>query len=343
MAIRFVDGFDHYATADRFAKWSTSDTTEIVASPTRHGAGAARMAGLGYLTFTNPAGGNATVILGCGFRVSALGNTGTCFYLGDGGTGSAACQVGVKLKPDLTFQVGRGGTGVGDVAAFTAVLGTTTNALLLNTWYWVELKVTIHASAGTVELRVNDAVWLNLTGVNTQATANATANVFGLGGCAGFTYFDDVYVGDGTSTFLGDAKVVTVIASPGNGALTDWTPSTGTDHGAMVDDLTPTTTDANSAGTVGQRDSYNFAALGVTGTVQAVQLNNWCRKSDTGPRSAGGFTRIGSTNYDGTNTVALSDSSYIDVRELWPTSPATAVPWLVSEIDGAEFGVRVTA
>ena len=49
------------------------------------------------------------------------------------------------------------------------VLGTTSNALQFDAWYSIELKVLTHASAGTVELWVNDDLWLNLSGVKTIA------------------------------------------------------------------------------------------------------------------------------------------------------------------------------
>jgi len=58
-------------------------------------------------------------------------------------------------------------------------------------------------------------------------------------------------------------------------------------------------------------------------------------------RSVGPVSRIGGVNYDGTGTVVGSDWTF--QRDIKRVSPATSTAWTVSEIDGAEFGVKVTA
>jgi hypothetical protein len=157
--------------------------------------------------------------------------------------------------------------------------------------------------------------------------------------------YDDLYVCDGSGgvedTFLGDHRVVCVVASSGNGTHADWTPLTGGDHGAMVDENPPNLdTDYNMAGSVGNRDTYNFAALGVSGTIKCVQTVNLMLSEVGGLRYVADSIRIGGVDYDGTPSVLGGDWAYRLERHR--VSPATSTPWSVGEIDGAEFGVKVT-
>jgi len=239
----------------------------------------------------------------------------------------------------------------GDPQGSNTILATSTNILLINVWYYIELKVVFSNTVGTIELRVNGTStgWVPPLGsLDTVHSANVSFSVFAWQGTGNATtiYLDDMYLGDGAApatTFLGDRRVVTVVASAGDGTYGEFTPSTGTDNGAMVDEATPDgDTTYNGSVTLNHRDTYNFAALGVTGLVGAVEVNNWCKKSDAGVRSVTNMCRIGGADYVGTNATALSDASYLPVREIWETSPATAVAWTVAEIDGAEFGVKVT-
>lgn len=329
MAIRLVDGFDHYATADGAGKWTTFAGT-IQGSTVRNGVGALSLQQDVVHRFTNPAGAQANGIQGFGFRIPTAGTTRNFSDFLDSGT----VQVSLHVENDNTLTVKRNGS---------TIIGQSAVTVSSNTWYWVEWKVVINNTTGSAEVRLNGAVVINVTNVDTQHTVNATYSQIGLDGITPGTLFDDYYFADGSSTFLGDSKVVTVIASSGDGDLADFTPSTGTDNGAMVDDTTPDG-DAtfNASATVNHRDSYNFAALGVTGTVHCLQLNNWVKKSDSGARTINGFSRISSVNFDGAN-FNPSDASYSDARDIWETSPATAVAWTVSEIDGAQFGIRVQA
>jgi hypothetical protein len=234
-------------------------------------------------------------------------------------------------------------------------LATASTALAVGQWNYVECKATIHNTAGAIELRVNGSsvgFIPPIGGVDTQFTGNASANVVGISGpynqAGAVVYYDDLYLaddvaGDGVTTFLGPQKVATVIASSGNGTHTDFTPSTGTDHGALVDEATPNgDTDYNASSTVGHRDSYNFPALGVTGTVTAVQAVQWAKIDVAGARNVTGCTRIGGTTYDHPTPIAI-DTTYRAVRSVWTKSPATSAFWSMPEIDAAEFGPVIQA
>lgn len=333
MAIRHVDGFDDYATADLTGIYqSVGAFTTIQSTTKRTGASALRTqsGNLDALILTNPGTATAGGIMGFAYRVEALAAEELCGFV-DNGT----IQVAVYTRADGKLEVRRGINGT--------VLATSTNALLANTWYWIEFKATINDTTGVIELRVNGSStgWIPSTGsLDTQVTANASFTQWAIS-TGSIGYFDDLYFADGSSDFKGDSKVVTVIASAGDGALAEWTPSSGTDNGAMVDEATPNgDTDYNLSSTLNQKDSYAFAALGVAGTIHALQVNNWVKKTDAGSRGIKGLARISATNYLGTEL--MLGTTYVQAKEVWETSPASAAAWTVSEIDGAEFGLQLT-
>jgi len=147
------------------------------------------------------------------------------------------------------------------------VLGTSTNTISPNTWYYVELGVTI-GSSGSYQIRVNGATWVSGSG-NTQQSSNASANTVGLGSSfspssGGNLYYGDFYAADGTGSinngFLGDCRVE-VIFPNANGDVNQWTPNTGTNWGAVSQTNADGDSTFVSDATVGDRDYYKFGAL----------------------------------------------------------------------------------
>ena len=121
-------------------------------------------------------------------------------------------------------------------------LFTYTNFLiLLNVWYYFEIKVFTHPTAGTVEVRVNGVTLVSLSGINTQPGFHNYHNTVGvyiyrIGG------FDDYYICDSTgllmNDFQGACRVIGLLPNADTGTE-QWTPSTGTAHYACVDENPP--------------------------------------------------------------------------------------------------------
>jgi hypothetical protein len=354
MALLRVESFDHFATADRGYKgWSFA---HVGASPGDAGCsiGAYGRNSTNGLRGRNEAVGGqssrallgisnasgATAILGFGFRVNTAipaGNFPICMVM----RGSTEL-ITVTGSATGTISVRRGGVS-------GTVLSTSVSTISHSTYYYGELKVTLNDTTGSYDFLINGVSFTSGSGTDTLASGAATWDGIVLGGVnVAVTYtidFDDVYVCDGSSgsnnDFLGDHRIVCVVASSGNGTNADWSTSTGSDHGALVDDNPPSVSDYNQSGTVGQRDTYNFAALGVSGTVKAVQTVNLLKSDVAGLRTVVPAIRVASTNYDGNGSVLGSDWSY--QTEVHITNPNTVAAWTVSEIDSAEFGVKVTA
>ena len=94
---------------------------------------------------------------------------------------------------------------------------------------------------------------------------------------------DDVYVTN-TSTRLGESRVAVLYPSADT-AHADWTPSTGTDHYALVDETTVNSdTDYVASGTVGDLDLYEVGDLPFTPeSIHAVQVTTCARKETPRP------------------------------------------------------------
>lgn len=112
---------------------------------------------------------------------------------------------------------------------------------------------------------------------------------------------------------------------------------------AALDEFTPDAETSYVVGTtVAHRSTYAFEnTLPATAAIKGVQLVTVVRKDDAGVRSAAPVVRSGSMDYTGA-TAPLS-TSYAAITQRYETDPNTAAAWTKAGLDGAEFGVEVTA
>ena len=342
MALLFVDGFDHYDTADFSKKYNSTAGSPSIS------AGNGRRSTAGVATMTTSTGltknfaANSAWVMGCSLKVGALPSAGewaSIFVLFD--AGNRQCELRVNADGTLT------------VARFNVPVtgGTSVTALTVGTTYYIEWKVTIANSiaANSCKVRIGgvDAITV-ATGQDLQDSGVSTAtqvrlgNVSSSGSMGGSTYIDDFYVCDQTGSvnndFLGDVRVDTLLPN-GEGTHLDYTPSTGTTHYTLVDETAPNTTDYNESGTAGHRDSYQMTNLtAASGGIKGVQVLAAALKDDVGARSikvgvrSGGTTTVGTTQ-----ALATTQAYYTAVHE---TDPATTAAWTESGINAVESAVE---
>ena len=354
MALLAIDSFDHFSTAQRAYKgWtfasagaSAGDEGCTIGAFGRNSTNGVRcrngavsgVSGPATLGVSNTSG--ATAGLGVGFRINTAVPS-TDFVLFSFKRGSTPL-ITVTCSATGTLSVRRGDR-------TDTILATSVSTVTHSTYYFAELKVVLNDSTGTYELKIDGATFASGSGADTLVSGAATWDGVTLGspnvGVNLSIDFDDLHVYDGSGgsndDFMGDHRIVCVVASSGNGGNTDWSPSTGSDHGALVDENPANTTDYNRGSSAGQRDTYNFAALGVSGTVKAVQAVNLLSAEVAGVRSVGAVVRQSSTNYDSTGQSIGSDWLYY--KQLHLADPSTSTAWTTSGVDSAEFGVKVTA
>lgn len=221
-----------------------------------------------------------------------------------------------------------------------AVLYTSGAIYLPSNWYQFELKVNI---SGAWELRALGVTIASGSGANFGATNIGAINI----GRANVitNQYDDLYVcdlsGSVNNDFIGDARIQTNLPT-GDGAVAQWTPSTGVNHFANVDDVPPNDdTDYNSDATVGHIDTFTHASLPAGSAVKAVQASLYARKDDVSVRQIAPVIRRSGTN-TALATVTLA-TGYAAFRQLMETDPITAVAWVDTNINSDEFGVKVIA
>src|SRR5262252_3146934 len=152
MSLRMIDGFDHYNWSQVLRKWSSYISAYIGAPIV--GSGNGRFGG-GALHQSSPAGVYAqqyisktfdaqpTWVIGVAVKWTGNNNITPLTLMGVYDVGSN--QVNVRINTDNTLLVTRAGT----------ILGTTSITLSSGVWYFIELKTTIHATAGSYDLHVN--------------------------------------------------------------------------------------------------------------------------------------------------------------------------------------------
>lgn len=333
MALQFLDGCDHYATADITKKWTT---TAFVADATagRRGTGALKFNAdnAGHSKVLPTAAG--TVICGFGFYTGAA--SGDIMQFEGGGSGHVQLKMTSLSKLSVTLP--------GPSTVYTG-----TSVLSVGQWYFLELKATIDDTSGSFEVRINGATELLVTGVDTKnGTTGVIDKVYfgtiGFFATSNLFRIDDIYILDSSggaphNNFLGDIRIDTVLPN-GDGTYTQFTPSTGTDHYALVDDSVPNTTDYNSSSTLGQRDSYNMGNVTLTGAILAVQTNLAVLKDDVGYRNAKALIKSGSTIAYGTSR-GLNTTQTINM-DIFSTDPNTGLAWTNSAVNALEVGMEIT-
>jgi hypothetical protein len=237
------------------------------------------------------------------------------------------------LNFDGTIQIKRGST----------VLGTSALSLFTNTWYYIEFKVLTDNAAGTADLVVNGSNWLSLSGIDTQAGANAYHTAFRLKAHGELCKFDDLYFLDGTGSvnndILGNRKVV-AIDPDGAGDDSDWAPSAGSnyqnvDDGALLDEDTT----YNETSTDAHQDLFTYEDLPANvASIDGIQITNEARIT-AGTMDLSAVIKTGAT-VDAGSPVTVASTSYVTTVRVVEEDPDTASAWTPSGVDGAQFGVR---
>lgn len=232
----------------------------------------------------------------------------------------------------------------------TTLIDTTTGLdLTTDEWVFLEFKVTIDNSSGSLEIIKNGSIEIyNDTGMDTQQTGNAYVDNIWFSVIASNkdVKFDDLYVLDTTGSknndFLGDIRV-DAIRPNAEGTYTEFTPSAG-DNFENVDETYGPDEDTtyNSGTNVGDQDTYNLGALEDLGgtTIHGVKSQITVKKSDAGSREVKILTRSGTTDDLG-STITLA-TGYTTPTKIYEDNPDDAAAWEDSDVNALEVGVEVT-
>ena len=234
-----------------------------------------------------------------------------------------------------TLSVYRGsssGTLLGTVPIPGAVSG-------LGNWNVLEVHWTIHDSTGVVQVKMNGALAIDISGADTQNAGAAevtyckAVNV----GTTQVTYFDDFVVRDDAWPGRGGLHVIVPNAGSAN---ENWTASAGNPEDC-VDELPPSFTDyiSTAALTPDTEHLVGLASLAITSsTISAVGI--FVNAQTTEATSANIHTMMVNGG-----TTTLGATTPVDTTAIWATSfyavnPDDAAAFEDADIDAMEIGVE---
>jgi hypothetical protein len=295
MSLVLIDGFDLYPAisgdAGMNTVWTFNSTTSMGLDPGRFGGQAIRSSQDRFITsptFTL----TASVSVGFAFKAAGYpsGSEEICRLMSASGD-----QVIVGVNSSRQLIACRG--------SISTVLGTSTETLSTGIWHYLEIEAVIHDTSGIVTVWMDGVQVIDLSGVDTkqQTEAGVDRIRFQLNGLNQFTTptIDDVYITHG-GTRLGESRVV-VLYPNADTADADWTPRTGVDHFATVDETTVNgDTDYVASGTVGDLDLYEMSDLPFTpDIIHAVQVTMCARKDDAATREVRSKVKSGAATANG--------------------------------------------
>jgi hypothetical protein len=311
--LEYFDGFDDYQYTQINRYWTQQlkptqnsatvnsypfDTNFAMAPNGRNGSSSLRMMnaqGNGPGAVASYTGASQqTRTVGFALNATRFSDPNVVVHIAFGFADANTLQCWVQVNSDGTMSVIKGGYGTAQT-----ILATSSQAILLGVFYYVEFSATIHNTNGAYTLKVNGVTWLTvLTGANTRYSANNSANQVFIGamGPTGNSSgsiicdFDDFYCRI-DNTFLGDVRVETKFPT-GDGFTTNFAI-----NGTAGTGLVPAMTANNQPPFVVVGSTENNAAWGAfDGAVNTVYWSPagaapaWLRCDLASPRPVGSYT-----------------------------------------------------
>jgi hypothetical protein len=294
------------------------------------------------------AAGSGTIFWGGYYTVNSLEtNNNSCMIVGWGETSSSVHVFlrfdGITAGGTFSFR-NNSNTLLGSVSSGHTAFANGDAAYL-------ECKVVVHDSTGSVELKINGVVVITASGLDTRNAGTGIPSIlhFGqllaqassTGGLIDDTYYLDNQGSAPHNTYLGDVRVETLRPS-GAGNSTQFIPSAGANFENVDELVVDGDTTYNSETTVSDKDTFAMGNLpeAIDAIFATMQLTYW-RKDNAGPRSGRQVIRSGGTDYEG-STVIMLDAYKFD-EQIRIVDPATTVAWTESGVNAIEAGYKVQA
>lgn len=336
MTLLFMEGFDHILDDNdlKLGKWASAgagfDTNAVI---TPYGVGRSAKIDYGDSITTTSLGSLSTIILGADVYLDNFGSSGATIFR--------------MLSPliENVITVGNDGSISFYRSSGVYLLGTSTNSINIGNWHFIEAKITISNTAGSVEIRVNGDTWLSLSNIDTQQT-NPYVNSIDIPGSS-FTdvYYDNLYICDDTGTsnndFLGPVRVETLWPD-GDDGIQDWIATgAGTTNSDRVNELTEDgDTSYVQSGTVGDIDNYTYDDLSLSPSeIFGVQVTSTAKRLDAGVRNMRNRISHGGSTTNGVSAGLGSD--YVHVSDIVENCPSTGTAWTKAQIDTMTAGIEV--
>jgi len=343
----WIEGFETFGTVDNsqisahlIRKYAPpiNCTSMCVLAAGRHFGKAVRMVATNppQMFATPPFTPIDTVVVGFALKVDGLSETTDLLRWYEG---EAPYHLGLQVCNSGAIRLNRAGT--------TLPGESVSNVIAPNAWYYVEVRVTIHDTNGSYEVRVNGVTVASGSGLDTRNGGTGLVDRVQFRSLTSTTsylvYYDDIYVlnaqGVMNNTFLGSQVVEAIY--PATTVQAGWTPSSGTNNAALVDE-NPANDDADyvSSNVVGNKDLYSVASLShITGNIKGVQVNVDARVTDAIPLNLRPLLKTGGveTPQGGQSVVNTGYKAFTMLQE---QNPDTDQPWTAAEVNAVQAGIE---
>jgi hypothetical protein len=302
------------------------------------------------------------VFIGCGIICDGLPATEPFSTGGGNGIGGVfiAKLRDVANNTQLSFYLGtdggivawRGGELTGSAAYTGTVLGRTVPCIGTGGRHHIEIYAKAHASAGAIEVRVDEVTRLNLTGINTLTSGNVEFSQWAHGHdslttMAGNIKFRDFFVNDTTNdssacdTFVGDCKAGCLMVNADT-AQADFAKSTGIVGFSLLNETPPNDTTAITR-TASTGESDFGLENPPSNTTEILTARPWIRasKDDAGTCVMAPNMKSGATKGTVSGSAAATAAGYLD--SCVPIDPAAVAPWTLTTLSAALHVVERTS
>lgn len=283
-------------------------------------------------------------VIGFRWKPSSLFTSGTNDFMQiyhEQVTGTA--QITLRLNfTNHTIELFRGSTSLEESAS---------DVWAADEWFHVELKLLIaDGTGGSYTVCVNGTEVLAGSSLDTLHSATLLAVIFQFTGTAAAgddtaakeTHIDDIYFLDTTGSinndFLGPNARVVIRAPDTDGTTNDFTPQTGTDNFAMVDENPASAADYNDGAVNGDIDEYGIIAV-EQDTIYGVAIETHLTPDVQGRERTFRHRVRSSASIGNGADVKITDD--VNKRTVFEVDPNTSSLWTKANVNLAEFGVEV--
>jgi len=261
-------------------------------------------------------------------------------------TTSAQCTLRINAEQKIEVRRGQ-----------DTIIAVGTTSMVAQTWYQMEIKVTIHETNGAIEIRLNGNEEMQLTGLNTKKSPSEV-------GIKGFyiqgNNIDDLVVmdttGDKNNDFLGWARVYHskpisdgTYGPSANPSDVGWIPDTGVDGYAVIDESPPSASSYIESDSYNSQITFNMDPLPLTAnilTVEAVEIDYHVIMADPFAKMMTPLLYNGGELVGG-DVIPLVEVAkrirYIYETNLALGNPSVGEDWTIANFNSTEFGIEDTA
>jgi hypothetical protein len=226
------------------------------------------------------------------------------------------------------------------------IIGDTSAPLLFDQWQYVEVKIVIDDTVGSIDIRFDELNVFSASGIDTDVTDVGSVCEIVFPDITNNDFIDDVYICDGNGTmnndFLGDCHIEAILPNGvGTPATAEWLNSdddTASLYTMVNDNPVDWRRNYNLGAALPVKDVWSFPNIVVeSSSILGIQVNTLARVEDYDHAvSIHNICRSGGIDYISVSYIVRDD--YLYFSSIWERNPDGPTDWLTVDFNLAEFG-----